>query len=99
MCVYESTVYIITLFYYSAVNTEDFQKTIHLSSAECNLLSVINPDGSSLYKQLTQPFETNTNVRIELILHEVTVHFSGQRQAVESAHSHFKENLPKTRSN
>ena len=81
--------------YYSAVSTEDFQKIIHLSSAECNLLTAINPDESSLYKQLIQPFETNTNVRIELVLHEVAVRFSGQRQAVESAHSHFKDNLLK----
>ena len=66
---------------------------IQLKSAEWNLLTAVNPAGSSLYQELTEPFKTNPNVKIDLLPSEVAVRFSGQKEAVESAHNHFKSRL------
>ena len=79
--------------FFSAVVAEKFKDVIQLSSAECNLLTAINSAGSSLYQQLIQPFKANPNVKIELVLSEVAVHFTGEQEAVKSAHSHFRDNL------
>ena len=64
-----------------------------LSSAQCNLLTAVNPAGSSLYQELLEPFKTNQSVKIELLLAEVAVWFTGGRAAVESALTHFKSHL------
>ena len=69
------------------------EELIQLESGEWNLLTTVNPTGSSLYQELTLPFKANPNVRIELLPVKVAVRLTGQKDAVESAHSHFKSQL------
>ena len=66
---------------------------IQLTSSQCNLLTAVNSAGSSLYQELSDPFETNPNVKIELLLADVSVRFTGKQDAVDAAHSHFRTNL------
>jgi O-acetyl-ADP-ribose deacetylase (regulator of RNase III)/RNA recognition motif-containing protein len=66
---------------------------IQLRSAEWNLLTSVNPAGSSLYQELTEPFKTNPNVKIDLLPSKVAIQLTGQKDAVESAHCHFKSQL------
>ena len=72
---------------------EHTQVLFSLSAAQCNLLTAVNPGGSSLYQELIRPFKSNPNVKIELLLAEVSIQFSGQRAAVEDAQSYFKSYL------
>lgn len=81
------------LFLCRAVHTQDIQDTIHLNSTQCNLLTAIRPSGTSLYQELMQPFKANPNVKIELLLAEVSLCFTGKKDAVESASSHFSAHL------
>ena len=78
---------------YSVSDSANTQELLPLTSAQCNLLTSVNPGGSSLYQGLTEPFKTNPNVKIDLLLAEMAVRFTGQRDAVESAHWHFRSQL------
>ena len=71
----------------------DTHKVIRLTSAQCNLLTTVNSAGSSLYQEIAQPFKTNPNVKVELLLDEVAICFTGLHDAVESAYSHFRTSL------
>ena len=71
----------------------DTHKVIQLTSVQWNLLTAFDSAGSSLYQEVVQPFKTNPNVKVELLLDEVAVHFTGKQDAVESAHRHFNINL------
>lgn len=76
-----------------SVGSADTQQFLSLNSAQCRLLTAVNQVGSSLYQELTKPFNTNPNVKIDFLLAEMAIRFTGQRAAVESAHSHFKSQL------
>ena len=71
----------------------DTFKMIQLTSAQWNLLTAVNSAGSCLYQEVVQPFKTNPNVKVELLVDKVAIHFTGKQDAVESAHSHFSTNL------
>ena len=71
----------------------DAQETIELSSAQWNILTTVSSAGSSLYQELSQPFKTNPDVKVELLHEEVALQFTGKRDAVNAACGHFRTNL------
>ena len=68
------------------------QDILHLTSEQCNQMTAIRT-GCSLYQELTLPFKANPNVRIELLLEEVSIKFEGTQDAVKSARDHFSSQL------
>ena len=68
------------------------QEVIKLTSEQYNLLTAIRT-GSSLYQELSLPFKTNPNVKIELLLDDVAIRFKGKQDAVKSACGHFSTQL------
>lgn len=82
-------------FYFYSVeqSAPDIQKVIQLTSTQWNLLTAVNSVGSSLYMELYQPFKANPNVKVELLLAELAVAFTGKQDAVDDAHNHFRTNL------
>ena len=68
------------------------QEVIKLTSEQFNLLTAIGTD-SSLYQELSLPFKTNPNVKIELLLDDVAIRFEGKQDAVKSACGHFSTQL------
>lgn len=68
------------------------QEVIELSSGQWNLLTAIKTE-SSLYQELSKPFKSNPDVKIELLHEDVAIRFEGKPDAVKSAHSHFSTQL------
>ena len=71
------------------------EQLMQLQPYQWNKLMLVGPHGSSSYQQLKSPFNTNPNVKIELLVDQQAVRFSGTSDAVFSAHRHFTDALNK----
>lgn len=68
------------------------QDVIKLTPGQWNLLTAIKTE-CSLYQELSQPFRTNPDVKIELLHEDVAIRFEGKQDSVRSAHGHFSTQL------
>lgn len=68
------------------------EEVIELTPEQWNLLTAIRTE-CSLYQELAQPFKTNPDIKIELLLEDVAIRFVGKQDAVKSAHGHFSTQL------
>lgn len=71
------------------------ERLMALQPTQWNQLMKVEHDGSSHFQQLSAPFKTNPNVRIEPQINEHSLRFVGSCDAVISAYKHFSDALNK----
>ncbi len=64
-----------------------------LQPSQWNQLMKVDHDGSSPYQQLSLPFKTNPNVKIEPVIEQHALRLVGTPEAVSTAYKHFADAL------
>ena len=68
---------------------------LKLQAEQWNQLMTVQTSGASLYQEVISPFQSNPNVKIEIMVDKCTIKFTGEPTAVNCAYEHVLKHLNK----